>query len=67
MPHERTLDSLPSPPAVADAPRRSRSWPSLRQAWFQVHWFVGITAGSVLMLIGLAGATLAFREEIVDA
>nr|WP_267874249.1 sulfite reductase flavoprotein subunit alpha [Duganella alba] len=32
-----------------------------------MHWFVGITAGTVLMVIGLTGATLAFREEILDA
>ena len=39
----------------------------LRRVWFQVHWFLGITAGSVLVLIGLTGATLSFRAEIVDA
>jgi sulfite reductase (NADPH) flavoprotein alpha-component len=39
----------------------------LRRAWFQIHWFIGITAGSVLVLIGLTGATLSFRAEIVDA
>nr|WP_267875619.1 sulfite reductase flavoprotein subunit alpha [Duganella radicis] len=32
-----------------------------------MHWFVGITAGTVLMVIGLTGATLAFREQILDA
>ncbi|RZI63499.1 MAG: nitric oxide synthase, partial [Variovorax sp.] len=39
----------------------------LRRAWFQIHWFIGITAGTVLVVIGLSGATLSFREEIVDA
>jgi len=39
----------------------------LRRIWFQIHWFIGITAGTVLMLIGLTGATLSFRAEIVDA
>lgn len=39
----------------------------LRRAWFQIHWFIGITAGSVLVLIGLTGATLSFRVEIIDA
>ncbi|WP_426390219.1 PepSY domain-containing protein [Variovorax sp. R-27] len=39
----------------------------LRRAWFQIHWFIGITAGSVLVLIGLTGATLSFRAEIIDA
>ncbi|WCM90987.1 sulfite reductase flavoprotein subunit alpha [Acidovorax sp. NCPPB 3576] len=41
--------------------------PSLRQAWFQVHWFLGITAGTVLVVIGLSGALLSFHEEILDA
>jgi sulfite reductase (NADPH) flavoprotein alpha-component len=40
--------------------------PSLRQAWFQLHWFLGVTAGTVLIVIGLSGAALSFREEIVD-
>jgi sulfite reductase (NADPH) flavoprotein alpha-component len=39
----------------------------LRRFWFQIHWFIGITAGSVLVLIGLTGAVLSFRAEIVDA
>ncbi|MGJ7609588.1 MULTISPECIES: PepSY domain-containing protein [unclassified Variovorax] len=42
-------------------------FPSLRQLWFQLHWFVGITAGTVLVVIGLSGAVLSFREEIIDA
>lgn len=39
----------------------------LRRIWFQIHWFIGITAGSVLVVIGLSGAVLSFRAEIVDA
>ncbi len=39
----------------------------LRRAWFQIHWFIGITAGTVLVVIGLTGAILSFRAEIVDA
>lgn len=42
-------------------------FPSLRQLWFQLHWFIGITAGTVLIVIGLSGAVLSFREEIIDA
>ncbi|WP_445289361.1 PepSY domain-containing protein [Variovorax atrisoli] len=42
-------------------------FPSLRQVWFQLHWFFGITAGTVLIVIGLSGAVLSFREEIIDA
>ncbi|KQU91424.1 nitric oxide synthase [Variovorax sp. Root318D1] len=38
----------------------------LRRAWFQIHWFIGITAGSVLLVIGLSGAVLSFRAEITD-
>ncbi|WP_390342509.1 PepSY domain-containing protein [Variovorax boronicumulans] len=38
----------------------------LRRVWFQIHWFIGITAGSVLVVIGLSGATLSFRAEITD-
>jgi sulfite reductase (NADPH) flavoprotein alpha-component len=37
-----------------------------KKIWFQVHWFIGITAGTVLMAIGVTGAILSFREEIVD-
>ena len=39
----------------------------MKKLWFQLHWFVGITAGTVLMVIGLTGAILAFREQIIDA
>jgi sulfite reductase (NADPH) flavoprotein alpha-component len=42
-------------------------FPSLRQLWFQLHWLIGITAGTVLIVIGLSGAVLSFREEIIDA
>ncbi|MFK3737834.1 PepSY domain-containing protein [Massilia sp. TN1-12] len=41
--------------------------PTLRSIWFQLHWLVGITAGTLLMLIGLTGALLAFRDELLDA
>nr|WP_314543060.1 sulfite reductase flavoprotein subunit alpha [uncultured Massilia sp.] len=41
--------------------------PTLRWIWFQLHWLVGITAGTLLMVIGLTGALLAFREELLDA
>ncbi|PUA18034.1 sulfite reductase flavoprotein subunit alpha [Glaciimonas sp. PCH181] len=33
---------------------------------FQLHWFIGITVGTLLMLIGLSGAILSFREELLD-
>ncbi|KAF1048433.1 MAG: Sulfite reductase [NADPH] flavoprotein alpha-component [Herbaspirillum frisingense] len=38
-----------------------------KKIWFQIHWFIGITAGTILMTIGVTGALLAFREEIMDA
>ncbi|MET0659096.1 MAG: PepSY-associated TM helix domain-containing protein [Steroidobacteraceae bacterium] len=38
----------------------------LRNALFQVHWFVGITAGLVLALVGITGAVLGFEHEIQD-
>ncbi len=42
--------------------------PSLtfKNLWFQQHWFIGITAGTVLIVIGLSGAVLSFHEEILD-
>ena len=57
-------------PGVRSEDRSKARWPalpSLRQLWFQVHWFLGITAGSVLVVIGLSGALLSFHEEILDA
>lgn len=41
--------------------------PSMRALSFQLHWFVGITAGTLLAVIGLTGAILAFEHEIVEA
>ncbi|EJN09961.1 sulfite reductase flavoprotein subunit alpha [Herbaspirillum sp. YR522] len=38
----------------------------LKNIWFQIHWFIGITAGTILMTIGVSGAMISFREEIVD-
>jgi sulfite reductase (NADPH) flavoprotein alpha-component len=47
--------------------RRAPFMSLLREAWVQVHWFIGITAGSVLVVVGLSGAVLSFRAEIVEA
>ncbi len=60
-----------APAALPPAASGDRRWrlpalPTLRQVWFQVHWFVGISAGTVLVVIGLTGALLAFHEEILD-
>ena len=51
---------------AAAPPQRRWHW-SWKQVWFQLHWFIGITAGTVLVLIGLSGATLAFKDELLDA
>lgn len=37
----------------------------LKNVLFQLHWFLGITAGSVLAIMGITGATLAFQDEIL--
>ncbi|MEN3112579.1 sulfite reductase flavoprotein subunit alpha [Uliginosibacterium paludis] len=39
----------------------------LRWSLFQLHWLIGITAGSLLMLIGLSGGMMSFEDEILDA
>lgn len=36
-----------------------------RRILFQIHWFLGITAGLVLAAMGLTGATLSFENEIM--
>jgi sulfite reductase (NADPH) flavoprotein alpha-component len=37
----------------------------LKTILFQLHWLLGISAGLVLSVMGLSGATLAFGDEIV--
>lgn len=37
-----------------------------KNALFQIHWFVGITAGIVLGVVGVTGAMLSFEHQIVD-
>ncbi|MBG6223132.1 MULTISPECIES: sulfite reductase flavoprotein subunit alpha [unclassified Janthinobacterium] len=51
---------------LATAPRQKRWHWSWRQLWFQLHWFIGITAGTVLVIIGISGAILAFNDELLD-
>ena len=38
-----------------------------RRILFQVHWFLGITAGLVLAWMGVTGAIMTFREEMLEA
>nr|WP_256930337.1 sulfite reductase flavoprotein subunit alpha [Pseudomonas sp. D1HM] len=33
---------------------------------FQLHWFFGITAGLVLALMGITGATVSFQDELLN-
>lgn len=39
----------------------------LRKILFQTHWFLGITAGLVLALVGVTGAMLSFEDPILKA
>lgn len=34
---------------------------------YQIHWFLGITAGVVLAVVGLTGALMSFERQIMDA
>lgn len=39
----------------------------MRPFFFQIHWFLGITAGLVLALMGVTGAMMSFENEIMTA
>jgi sulfite reductase (NADPH) flavoprotein alpha-component len=39
----------------------------LRKIGFQLHWLLGISAGLVLALMGVSGASLSFENEILRA
>lgn len=39
----------------------------LKKVWFQLHWLFGISAGLVLALMGVTGATLSFQDELLRA
>ncbi|SFL98570.1 sulfite reductase (NADPH) flavoprotein alpha-component [Rugamonas rubra] len=56
----------PARPRAARRPTLPLAPPGWRQLWFQLHWLVGITGGTLLMVIGLSGALLSFREECLD-
>ena len=36
----------------------------MRNIWFQLHWLIGITAGTVLIVVGVTGAILSFEPEL---
>ncbi|MBA4285309.1 MAG: flavodoxin [Xanthomonadaceae bacterium] len=37
-----------------------------KQVIFQLHWLFGISAGLVLAIMGISGATLSFEDEILE-
>ena len=39
----------------------------VKNAIFQIHWFLGITAGLVLAVVGVTGAMLSFEHDILKA
>nr|WP_218174786.1 sulfite reductase flavoprotein subunit alpha [Pseudomonas yamanorum] len=45
----------------------TRPYDVLKKTLFQLHWFFGITAGLVLALMGITGATVSFQDEIIEA
>ena len=36
-----------------------------RDVWYQAHWFVGITAGLVLAVVGASGALLSYEQSVL--
>lgn len=38
-----------------------------RRVFFQIHWFLGVTAGLVLAVMGVTGAAISFEDEISEA
>ncbi|GGD34375.1 hypothetical protein GCM10012288_05420 [Malaciobacter pacificus] len=36
-----------------------------KKIWFKIHWFLGITAGIILLIVGTTGAILSFEKEIL--
>lgn len=39
----------------------------LRNVLFQIHWFIGITAGTILIVVAATGVLIAFEHEILPA
>ena len=38
----------------------------MKKIFFQTHWLLGITAGIVLMIVGITGALLSFEHELLQ-
>lgn len=36
-----------------------------RSIWFQIHWFIGITAGVVLAVVGFTGGMLSLEQDVM--
>ncbi|WP_300759761.1 PepSY domain-containing protein, partial [Janthinobacterium sp.] len=67
LPAARASDTATLPTVQTETRQLKARWNwSWKQVWFQLHWLIGITAGTVLVIIGLSGATLAFKDEILD-
>ena len=37
----------------------------LKKSFFQIHWFLGITAGLILSLMGVTGAIYSYEQQIL--
>ncbi|MGE0679730.1 MAG: PepSY-associated TM helix domain-containing protein [Candidatus Binatia bacterium] len=38
----------------------------MKKFWFQIHWLLGISAGLVLMVMGVSGAVLSFEHDLLE-
>src|SRR5471032_2186491 len=47
--------------------RTNKASDVLKKTLFQLHWFFGISAGLILALMGITGATVSFQDEILRA
>lgn len=39
----------------------------MKNVLFQIHWFLGITAGIVLAVVGVTGGLMSFERTIMEA
>ena len=37
----------------------------LKKTFFQIHWFMGITAGLILSIMGVTGAIYSYEQQIL--
>lgn len=51
-------------PLAADARRRRERLKARRKLWLDIHLYIGLVAGAMLVLIGLTGSALVFWNEI---